>query len=228
MPITQNLSKIKSYAQRKGRISISQQNTLNSSSKYLLATDTTISNREDALNQHQKIIIEIGFGNGSSLLTQAVQNPNTRFIGIEVYQIGIANVLTEINNKNLSNICIYKGDATDFFNLVLPENTIDAIQIFFPDPWPKLRHHKRRLINREFVSLLISRLIPGGWIHIASDWQHYAKHIHATLSANTSIANQAADNWCIERPATRPLTKYEARGISLGHKIYDFLFHKHI
>lgn len=176
--------------------------------------------------QEKPIVLEIGFGMGKSLLETAETFPNYNYVGIEVHRPGIANVLKAIHHKQLEHIKIIEGNAVEVLQQFVPDKTLDKICIFFPDPWPKKRHHKRRLIQAEFVSLLSAKLKTGGILHLATDWEHYAMHMLEVLSQETSLTNCAGQRHFSDRPAERPLTKFEARGLKLGHQVWDLLFQK--
>lgn len=169
-------------------------------------------------------VLEIGFGMGHALLTQARQNPQSDFLGIEVHRPGIATVLKQIGADSLTNIRLCCGDATEILKQQISDHSFDLIQIFFPDPWQKRRHHKRRLIQPEFAALLLQKLKIGGMLHLATDWEDYAHHILKVLTEAPGFKNLAGDNQFSPRPAERPLTKFEKRGQSLGHGVWDLIF----
>lgn len=177
--------------------------------------------------QAPRRIIEIGFGSGTSLLAMAKAHLETEFIGIETHQPGIGNLLLHMNAENVTNIRIYYADAVEVLKQCIPADSIDTIQIFFPDPWPKRRHHKRRLIQPEFVDLIIDKLKPSGTLHLASDWEHYAEHMMKVLSANERIENSAGPGHYSPRSIHRPtITKFEQRGETAGHRISELQFVK--
>lgn len=171
-------------------------------------------------------IVEIGFGDGHSLIQMARENPDKDYIGIEVYQLGIARVLSAIVTFKLTNIRLYWGDAVDFLTHFIAPNSLETVQIFFADPWPKTRHHKRRLIQPDFVQWVANRLIPAGRFHLATDWLDYAKHMMSVISNNSSFQNLAGTYQFSQRPSHRPLTKYEERGHRLGHETWDLIFQR--
>ncbi|MFV0478197.1 MAG: tRNA (guanosine(46)-N7)-methyltransferase TrmB [Parahaliea sp.] len=171
-------------------------------------------------------VLEIGFGMGQSLLTMAAAAPERRFIGIEVHKPGVGRLLHGMSAQNIDNIRVYCHDAVDVLQNCIPVTSLAAVHIFFPDPWHKKRHHKRRLIQTDFVALLVSRLKPGGILHLATDWQNYAEQMMAVLSANRDLDNSAgAGQFCV-RPDYRPLTKFEQRGERLGHSVWDLVFNR--
>lgn len=170
-------------------------------------------------------ILEIGFGTGDSLFEMAKNHPDQNFIGIEVYRSGIVNLLSRLQADPLPNIKIFQGDAQEILQK-FESASLDRIQIFFPDPWPKLRHHKRRLIQPAFTMDIAKKLKPQGHLHLATDWEDYAGHMMKVLSlAPDYINTQGVENFA-PRPDSRPLTKYEKRGIRLGNSTRDLLFQR--
>ena len=169
-------------------------------------------------------ILEIGFGMGETSATIAAANPQNDYLGIEVHTPGVGSLCKLIAEGGLTNLRIIQHDAVEVLrDMILPE-TLSGVHIFFPDPWPKARHHKRRLIQPTLVALLASRLKPGAYIHCATDWENYAEQMLEVLSAETSLENTAAGY--APRPDYRPLTKFEQRGIRLGHGVWDVIFRK--
>nr|WP_241263088.1 tRNA (guanosine(46)-N7)-methyltransferase TrmB [Parahaliea mediterranea] len=170
------------------------------------------------------IVLEIGFGMGQSLVTMAEAAPNTCFIGIEVHKPGVGRLLHSMAERGVDNIRVFCHDAVEVMRHCIPAQSLDTVQVFFPDPWHKKRHHKRRLIQPPFVELLVSRLKPGGVLHLATDWENYAEQMMEVLSANPALRNVAGEGEYSPRPAHRPLTKFEQRGERLGHGVWDLLF----
>lgn len=175
-------------------------------------------------NRSAPTILEIGFGMGQSLLTQAYNNPHQNFIGVEVHQTGISSVLLELNRLGLQNVRLVCGDALDFLRDGVADNCLDALQIFFPDPWPKRRHHKRRLVQSASIELITKKLKPGGKIYMATDWADYAKHMLCVLENSPKLKNLAGEKNFMDRPDIRPVTKYELRAKTLGHAVWDLGF----
>lgn len=169
-------------------------------------------------------IVEIGFGMGQATAEIAANHPETDFLGIEVHTPGVGALLKAIGERNLSNLRILQHDAVEVLRDGMAPNSLAGIHIYFPDPWHKKRHHKRRLIQPEFVRLLAERLQPGGYLHLATDWENYAEQMLAVLSAEPLLQNSATDY--APRPTFRPLTKFEARGLRLGHGVWDLLLTK--
>jgi tRNA (guanine-N7-)-methyltransferase len=168
------------------------------------------------------VVAEIGFGMGETTALIAAANPATNFLGIEVHAPGVGSLLRQMEEKALANVRVVAHDAVEVLRDMVPPASLAAIHVFFPDPWPKKRHHKRRLIQPAFAALAASRLVPGGHLHVATDWQEYAEHVLAVLAAEPQLRNTAAD--FAPRPATRPETKFERRGLKLGHGVWDLLF----
>ena len=171
-------------------------------------------------------ILEIGFGMGDSLATMAEADATAAFVGIEVHRPGVGRLLSEIDRRALENLKVYAEDAVEVLEQVIASESLDRIQIYFPDPWHKKRHHKRRLIQPEFVSLLSDRLRPGGKLHLATDWQPYAEHMLEVLDANAELMNDAGAAHYSGKPSWRPETKFERRGQRLGHGVWDLLYSK--
>ncbi|MEO1766274.1 tRNA (guanosine(46)-N7)-methyltransferase TrmB [Thiobacter aerophilum] len=181
-------------------------------------------NLDEVFGRHAPRILEIGFGMGETTAAIACDHPELDFIGVEVHTPGIGSLLKQIHEKALTNVRIIAHDAVEVLAHMIPPQSLDGVHIFFPDPWPKKRHHKRRLIQPAFVALVADRLRPGGYLHIATDWQPYAEQILAVLSAQPHLENTAAG--FAPRPSWRPITKFESRGLKLGHGVWDVLFRK--
>jgi tRNA (guanine-N7-)-methyltransferase len=168
------------------------------------------------------VVVEVGFGMGETTARIAAENPGTDYLGIEVHAPGVGSLLQRIGESALTNVRIVQHDAVEVMRDMVPPESLAAIHVFFPDPWPKKRHHKRRLLQPPFVALAASRLVPGGHLHVATDWQEYAEHVLAVLSAEPRLENTAAA--FAPRPPTRPETKFERRGLKLGHGVWDIVF----
>ena len=177
-------------------------------------------------NRKAPKVIEIGFGNGASLAEMAKSKPDTDFLGIEVHRPGVGQLLNLIDKNGLSNLRVACTDAVELLKHRIADNSLDRLQLFFPDPWHKKRHHKRRIIQPDFVKLLAKKIKLGGHLHMATDWQHYAEQMLTDFSDNTNFKNCADDKY-IPRPDYRPLTKFEHRGQKLGHGIWDLLYKRH-
>lgn len=171
-------------------------------------------------------ILEIGFGMGETTAAIALAHPENDYLALEVHTPGVGNLLKLIDGGNISNIRIIQHDAVEVLRDMIVDGTLDGAHIFFPDPWHKTRHNKRRLIQAPFIAQLVHKLKPGGYLHVATDWQDYAEQILAVLSAQPLLENTA--NGYAPRPAYRPLTKFEQRGIRLGHQVWDLVFRKKV
>ena len=173
-----------------------------------------------------EVVLEIGFGMGESLAAMAKDHPETDYIGIEVHRPGVGALLLTILKEGIENIRTYREDAFCVLNQSINDKSLSSIQVFFPDPWPKKRHHKRRLIQPDFVDLLHRKLKEGGSFHLATDWEDYAVQIMAVLSAHDGFQNTAGEGHFIQNQTLRPATKFENRGRRLGHGVWDLLFLK--
>ncbi len=171
-------------------------------------------------------IVEIGFGNGDALLQMAAENPDKNYIGIDTHRPGAGRLLLRLAKDNVTNVRVMCEDAKEVFGQCVTPSSIDSVLIFFPDPWHKKRHHKRRLIQPDFVRLIVHALKPGGRLHVATDWQDYAEHIMQVLTDEPALKNCVGNKKCSPRPDYRPLTKYEQRGQALGHDVWDLIFEK--
>jgi tRNA (guanine-N7-)-methyltransferase len=216
---------IRSYVLRAGRMTEGQQRGFDENwGLYGLEYRPQLLDFDAAFGRPGRRVLEIGFGMGQSLLTMAAAEPETNFIGVEVHRPGVGKLLLGMREHQLSNIRVYCHDAVEVLNNCIEPGSLDTIQIFFPDPWHKKRHHKRRLIQPSFVELLGSRLKPGGVLHLATDWENYAEQMLEVLGADPHLHNMAGPGQYAPRPAHRPLTKFERRGERLGHGVWDLLF----
>jgi tRNA (guanine-N7-)-methyltransferase len=177
-----------------------------------------------AFGRSAPTILEIGFGMGETTEQIALARPQDNFLGVEVFNAGVGALLKRIEASALQNIRIIQHDAVEVLRDMIAPNSLAGVHIYFPDPWPKKRHHKRRLIQPPLLELLSSRMAPGAYLHCATDWEHYALQMLEVLSAEPSLAN-TAENFA-PRPDFRPLTKFENRGIRLGHGVWDLIFNK--
>lgn len=172
-------------------------------------------------------ILEIGFGMGETTATIATAHPENDYLGIEVHTPGVGSLLKEIGERNLANVRIVQHDAVEVLQHMIAPGTLDGAHIFFPDPWPKKRHHKRRLLQPPLIALLASRMKPGAYLHTATDWEEYAVQMLQVLSAEPTLLNTAAEAaGFAPRPSYRPQTKFETRGLKLGHCVWDLVFSK--
>ena len=216
---------IKSFVRREGRLTIGQQRALDELLPvYGLNEKTTQIDLNTVFGRHCPKILEIGFGDGTSLAQQADNNPDNDFIGIEVHRPGVGHLLGELQQHGLNNVRVYCADAVEVITHCLPDQVLDGVQIFFPDPWHKTRHHKRRLVQVNFVKLIQQKLKPGGTLHFATDWEDYAKYMIKVMQQVPGFINTAKEGHFVPRPSYRPLTKFEQRGQRLGHGVWDLVY----
>jgi len=169
-------------------------------------------------------VLEIGFGMGESLISMAKEAPQKNFIGIEVHRPGVGRLLSRINEEGLDNIRVYCEDAIDVLDKCIPNGSLSTLQLFFPDPWHKKKHHKRRIVQSEFAQKIKAKLAVGGCFHMATDWQNYAEHMMDVMEAAADFSNVAGANVYSPQPPTRPVTKFQRRGEKLGHGVWDLIF----
>lgn len=219
---------IRSFVRREGRMSSGQQRALQSLwEKYGVDLTSSQFNFEVLFARNAPCILEIGFGMGHSLLAQAIEHPEYNYLGIEVHRPGVGSLLAGIAANEITNIRIFNSDAIEVLQTAIPDNSLSKVQIFFPDPWPKLKHHKRRLIQEQFVKLLQCKLLVGGCLHLATDWENYAQHMMTVINAIPGYRNMISEGFSLNHPLeTRPLTKFELRGKKLGHDVWDLLYVK--
>jgi tRNA (guanine-N7-)-methyltransferase len=170
--------------------------------------------------------VEIGFGNGENLAKMAAAHPERDYLGVEVHRPGVGRLLLALEALHLTNVRVICHDAVEVLGRQIPQHSLDEVVILFPDPWPKKRHHKRRLVQDAFVELVAQRLRPGGVLRLATDWQPYAEEMLATLTANRRLQNLAPGGGYIPRPAERSATRFEKRGERLGHDVWDLAFRR--
>jgi tRNA (guanine-N7-)-methyltransferase len=168
--------------------------------------------------------LEIGFGNGDALATMAAAHPQRNYLGIEVHRPGVGHLLLQLEREALENVRVLRHDAAEILRHGLPDRSLEGVYLFFPDPWPKKRHHKRRIVQPVFLAQLARVIRPGGFVHMATDWEEYARQMLDALRAAAEFTNSAADGAYVPRPAERPLTRFERRGQRLGHGVWDLLF----
>lgn len=219
---------IRSFVRREGRLTKGQQRALAElGPKYLIETGPAAMDLDTLFGRRAPRYLEIGFGDGTALAEMAAARPEVDFIGIEVHRPGVGSLLQRIEQRSLANVRVICADVVEVFNTRLADGSLDKVFLFFPDPWPKKRHHKRRLVQMDFVALLRNKLKPGGLIHMATDWEDYAMHMLAVMKTAGGFGNTSAENSFVMRPGYRPLTKFEARGNRLGHGVWDLIFERH-
>jgi tRNA (guanine-N7-)-methyltransferase len=217
---------IRTFVVRAGRMKPAQHRTIETLlPRYGVAMAPHVLDYENAFGRSAPLTIEIGFGMGVATIEIAAAAPEKNFLGIEVHPPGVANMLRLLDEQQLTNVRVMDDDAVEILKTMIAPGSVDAIHIYFPDPWHKARHHKRRMIQPEFTALLASRLKPGGYVHLATDWEPYAHWMLEVLSAEPALHNTSA-GFCETKPAWRPTTKFETRGINLGHGVWDLLFTK--
>lgn len=218
--------RIRSYVRREGRFTRAQQRALAELlPRYGLAAEGPPLSLEAAFERPAPCTLEIGFGNGDALAELAANDPGGNYLGIEVHRPGVGHLLNRAQALGLNNVRVVCGDAVDFIRQRLTPASLDRVHIWFPDPWPKKRHHKRRLIQPAFIELLASRMRAGAILHLATDWRDYAGHMLAVMASAPAFANTAGSGFA-PRPPGRPLTRFEQRGERLGHEVYDLLFER--
>lgn len=217
---------VRSFVRREGRISPGQTRALQKFwQQYGVEPGDKPINFDELFARQAPCILEIGFGMGHSLLTQALQNPQNNYIGIEVHRPGVGCLLAGIAANNINNIRLFNIDAIEVLQRCIPDLYLSRVQIFFPDPWPKARHHKRRLIQENFVKLLQQKLQPNGYLHMATDWENYAQHMMEVMNSMSGWQNVISGGYSLNQPVeNRPLTKFELRGQKLGHQVWDLLY----
>jgi len=216
---------IRSYVLRQGRVSPSQQRAVDTLlPRFGIAYAAQPLDLDQAFGRIAPKILEIGFGMGESTASIALAHPENDYLALEVHTPGVGNLLKLIDTQQISNIRIIQHDAVEVLRDMIAANSLDGVHTFFPDPWHKARHNKRRLIQAPFIAQLAQKLKPGSYIHVATDWQDYAEQVLAVLNAEPLLENTAAG--FAPRPDYRPLTKFEQRGLRLGHEVWDLVFRR--
>ncbi len=217
--------RIRSFVTRAGRLSIAQARALEElGPQFLIEYSKAPLDFEAAFGRKAPVILEIGFGMGDTTSHIAKGMPDKDFIGVEVHTPGVGSLLKQIGEQELTNLRLIQHDAVEVLNQMIPPASLAGVHVFFPDPWHKARHNKRRLLQPPFVKLLAERLAPGGYLHCATDWEDYAVQMLEVLGAESALQNTAEGY--APQPAYRPLTKFENRGLKLGHGVWDLVFVK--
>ena len=214
---------VRSYVRRAGRQSPAQRRALDGlAPRYCIDYHASLLDFPAIFQRTAPVVLEIGFGMGETTARIAAEHPHIDFIAVDVHDPGVGSLLARIDAAALRNLRIVRHDAVDVVAQMIAPRTLGGVHVYFPDPWPKKRHHKRRLLKSAFVHDLALRLVPGGYLHAATDWQPYADEILAAFAGEPLLANTAAG--FASRPAWRPQTKFETRGLALGHAVSDILF----
>jgi len=217
--------RIRSFVTRAGRVSTGQRRAMDElGPRFVVPFAPQQPDWNSIFGREAPRVLEIGFGMGASTAEIAAHRPGDDFLGVEVHEPGVGALLKLMGEQALTNIRIIQHDAVEVLEQMIAPDSLDGVHIFFPDPWHKARHHKRRLIQPKFVALLASRLKPGAYLHCATDWQNYAEQMLEVLGAEPSLQN-TVDGYA-PRPDYRPVTKFERRGLRLGHGVWDLVFRK--
>jgi tRNA (guanine-N7-)-methyltransferase len=217
---------IKSYVLRQGRLTRGQQQALEKLwPVYGIDFEAKQLDLDSLFKRSAPKTLEVGFGNGDSLFQQVLSNPNNDYIGIEVHRPGVGHLLHLAGDAGITNLRVINHDAVEVLQQQIPDHSLECVQLFFPDPWHKKRHHKRRIVKAEFIRLVCQKLKPGGLFHLATDWQDYAEHMLAEMEQADGFSNTAGKGNYAENTG-RPPTKFEHRGRRLGHGVWDLVFLK--
>ena len=220
---------IRSFVRREGRITPAQQRALKDLwPRYGFEVGEALLDFAVIFGRHAPVILEIGFGNGDALVAEAAAHPEYNYIGIEVHRPGIGNLLRKLESSELKNVRVMLADAKEVLAAQVPEASLSGVHLFFPDPWPKKRHHKRRLVQSDFAALVMRKLVPGGYIHFATDWKDYAEHMVSVLSRTPGLVEVSGHDEFKAMMASRGQTRYEQRGRKLGNQIWDLVFQRTI
>ncbi|AEP31289.1 tRNA (guanosine(46)-N7)-methyltransferase TrmB [Brumicola nitratireducens] len=221
------ISKVKSFVKREGRLTNAQARAIevNWPSKGL-SVEQGLLNFDDVFGRTAPTVLEIGFGMGKSLVEMAAAAPENNFIGIEVHRPGVGACLADAEEAAIENLRVFEHDAVEVLALSIADNSLHRLQLYFPDPWHKTRHHKRRIVQPDFVQNLRSKLAVGGTFHMATDWEQYAEHMMDVMTQAQGFENTSSEGPAgyVPRPDYRPITKFEVRGQKLGHGVWDLIF----
>ena len=218
---------IRSFVLRKGRLTVAQRHALDELwPHYGIENRETVLDFDDHFERSAEVIVEVGLGKGESTWRMALEEPEKNFIGIEVHEPGVGQLLMALEEHAIENVRIVCGDAVPFLQNRITPGSLAGVRIYFADPWPKKRHHKRRIIQSEFVSQLARCISGGGILHMATDWQPYADHILEVMQSSSDFVNLSPTGDYCETPEWRPYTKYEKRGERLGHEVRDLLYQR--
>jgi tRNA (guanine-N7-)-methyltransferase len=218
---------VRSFVVRAGRMTEGQERALKENwPLYGLELSGGRLNLNTLFGEPKPVVLEIGFGMGDSLIEMARRAPEKGFIGIEVHPPGVGRLLARVREEGLDNIRVYCDDAVEVLAQCIPDNSLSGVQLFFPDPWPKKRHHKRRIVQPEFAQAIRRKLSLGGTFHMATDWENYAEHMMEVMSVADGFRNSAGEGEYSPQPDWRPVTKFQKRGEKLGHGVWDLIFER--
>ncbi len=218
---------IRSFVRRQGRMTPLQERALAELwPRFGLEFSEQLLDLDDVFGRSAPKVLEIGFGMGDALAEMALNHPEQDYLGIEVHRPGVGRLLAKLDEQGSDNVRIYCHDAIEVLQQQIPDASLDRVLLFFPDPWHKRRHNKRRIVQLGFVEMIRAKLKPGGVFHMATDWQDYAKWMMGVMNNAEGFENLAGEGQYSERPDYRPITKFERRGQRLGHGIWDLLFKK--
>ena len=218
---------IRSFVQRAGRITGAQQRALEQLwPRFGIDFSPTPLDFDSIFGRFAPRTLEIGIGDGETLLTIAALHPERDFVGVEVHRPGVGHCLLGVESGGLANIRLISHDAVEVLESQVPDESLDEVLLYFPDPWPKKRHHKRRIVQPTFIEVLATKLKPGGTFRLATDWAPYAQHMLEVLQSSPSFTNASITGDYVSRPTSRPLTKFERRGERLGHEVFDLEFQR--
>jgi len=216
---------IRSFVRRTGRMTPSQERALKDLwPQFGIDHDETCLNLDAVFNRHADRVLEIGFGNGDTLVQAAIDHPEIDYIGLEVHEPGVGHCLLKARDANIGNLRVVVHDAIETLRDQIADDDLSRINLYFPDPWPKKRHHKRRIVNAPFLALAARKLRSGGTLHIATDWENYAEHIDETMSDNEVFELAKRSEHSGDQPLDRYTTKFETRGLRKGHRIRDWIY----
>lgn len=217
---------IRSFVVRNGRVTPAQRRALERlGPDYLLDPERPFVPGQ-AFGRAAPVCLEIGFGNGEALLDLAQHHPDRDYLGVEVYLSGIGRLLAGLERAGLTNVRVYHGDAMDVLEHCIGPGQLAAVHVWFPDPWPKKRHHKRRLVQADFLARVCARLAPGGLLHMATDWEAYAEHMRTLANGAPELINQDPQGGFAPGPGGRPVTRFQRRGQALGHRVWDLCYRR--
>ena len=216
---------IQSFVRRSSKLTPGQRNGITKLwPVYGVDIPTSYIDLDKLFIKKQPYVLEVGFGNGDTLLEMVINTPNKNFIGVEVYEAGIGRLINEAHKLKISNLRVLKFDAVELLNNHIKDDSFETLQLFFPDPWHKKKHHKRRIVDSDFLNLISRKVKNAGTVHIATDWEDYAQYIMESLEGHPNFKNTSGAHIYSPRPEIRPITKFERRGFRLGHGVWDLIF----